>query len=352
MNIYTVTLDGLGDIIDTFASVIWNMQFFGLNDFELVVPATDKNLMILSPRTLLVREADIVSDGYDNVMMIENITVDFDTEKGWTITCSGGGLKKILGQRIVWSQTNLTGKVEAGIRKVINENVVNPSVQIRKIQNFELETAHGYTETFDMQLLGENIADWLTEICQTYGYGWDVVIRNGKYRFVLKKGVDRTYDQSDVVPVVFSPEYDNLMSSSYIYESKDFSNAALIGGEGEGTDQKTATIGTASGLDRHEAFIDGSSVSSNGEIITLATYLKMLQDYGKEQLAKAAFTEKVEGKIVQNNMYTFGVDYFLGDIVQISNTFVDATSRIIELIYSEDENGSQLIPTFGNWEGE
>lgn len=352
MNIYTVTLAGLGDIIDTFASVIWNMQFFGLGDFELVVPATEKNLTILAPHVLLVREPDIVANGYDNVMRIENITVDFDTEKGWTMTLSGGGLKKILGQRIVWAQTNLTGSVETGIRQVITENVINPSVAARKIPNFVLETAHGYTDTFDVQLFGEKISDWLTEVGQTYGIGWDVVIRNGKYQFTLKKGTDRTYDQNAVVPVVFSPEYDNLLSSSYVYESQEYSNAALIGGEGEGTDQITASIGSATGLNRFETYIDGSNVSSNGEIITLQTYINMLKNYGKEQLAKTAFTEKVEGQIVQNDMYELGRDYFLGDIVQIKNSFVEATSRIIEIIYSEDENGGQLIPTFGNWEGE
>lgn len=352
MNLYTVDLSGTKDIIDTFRSVIWTVQFFGMNDFELVVPATEKNLSVLTPGTLLVREADITEAGFKNVMMVENITIDFDTEKGWTMTCTGGGLKKILNQRIVWKQTNLSGTVEDGIRQVITENVISPSDSARKIANFVLDTKKGYTETFDLQLLGESIGTWLSECGQTYGYGWDVAIRNGKYVFLLTKGVDRTYDQTAVVPVVFSPEYDNLISSSYIYESNEYSNAALIGGEGEGESQRTATIGTATGLNRFETYIDGSGVSSNGEIITVQTYMQMLRDYGKEQLAKTSFTEKVEGKIVQNDMYTIGVDYSLGDIVQIKNSFIDATSRIIEIIYSEDEDGSQLIPTFGSWEGE
>ena len=38
---------GITDLVDVFASVIWNMQFYGPGDFELVVPATDKNINTL-----------------------------------------------------------------------------------------------------------------------------------------------------------------------------------------------------------------------------------------------------------------------------------------------------------------
>lgn len=351
MDIYVLDgINGVSDIVDTFESVIWNMQFFGANDFELVVAGTPENINKLAIDKLLVRDVDMSNGVYKNVMMIENRELTFDIDKGWILKVSGGGLKKILGRRVVWTQTNITGKVETGIRQVITENVISPTISARAIANFTLDSEQGYTDTMDIQLFGENIAEWLESCGKTYGIGWDIYIDNGNYVFTLKKGVDRTYNQNEVTPVIFSPEYDNLISSTYRFNRSTYKNAAIVGGEGEGTDQRTASVGTASGLERFETYVDGSTVSSNGDIITAATYIKMLQDYGTEQLAGTAYTENIEGQVIANGMYNLNEDYFLGDIVQIVNiNDISATSRIIELIYSEDENGHSLIPTFSDW---
>lgn len=352
MDLYILNgLNGVTDVIDTFQSVIWNMQFFGANDFELVVPGTPKNIQRLQVGKYLVRDVDMSANEYHNVMLIESRELEFDIDKGWILTLRGGGLKRILARRVVWTQTNLTGLVETGIRQVITDNVINPANSNRKIANFVLDSVRGFTDTFDVQLLGENIAEWLESTCKLYGIGWDIYIKNGNYVFTLKKGTDRTYGQSAVDPVVFSPEFDNLISSTYTYSIDDYSNAALVGGEGEGTSQKVASIGTAAGLDRFETYIDANGVSSNGEIITLETYMKMLQDYGLEQLANSAFNEKFEGNVIPNGMYNLNEDYFLGDLVQIENeNGISAVSRINEIIYSEDSNGWSLIPTFSDWE--
>lgn len=353
MDIYVLDgLNGKSDIITTYESMIWNMQYFGQNDFELIMAATAENINLLKPGTYLVRDIDITENTYNNVMVVQNYKLDFDLEKGWLLTVTGKGLKNdLLKRRIVWTQTNLTGLAEVGIRQVITDNVISPTDSSRAIDNFVLDTINNFTETIEMQLLGENIAEWLEEICTTYGYGWDVYIKDSQYVFKLYKGTDRSYDQTEVNPVVFSPEYDNLLTSSYSYNMTEYKNAALIAGEGEGTSQRTATIGTASGLNRYEAYIDGGSVSSNGEIITLETYIKMLQEYGQTQLDQTAFTESFSGDIDPNGLFTINQDFFLGDIVQVDNEKgISAVPRIIEIIYAEDENGSSTVPTFSEWE--
>lgn len=352
MDIYVLNgLNGISNVLSTYQSVIWNTQYFGLNDFQLVVAATKENLNMLKVGTYLVRDEDISGNTYKNVMVIQNYQLDLDSEKGWIITVTGKGLKSIIGQRIVWAQTNLTGRAEVGIRQVITENIISPSVSARAIQNFVLDTINNFTETIDIQLFGENIADWMQEICTTYDYGWDVYIKNSKYVFTLYKGTDRTYDQSVVPPVVFSPEFDNLLSSSYKYDMANFKNAALIGGEGEGTSQRTAAVGTATGLNRYESYVDGSSVSSNGEIITVEQYIKMLEEFGQTQLNQTAYTQSFSGDIDPSGLYQINQDYFLGDLVQIENeNGITAAPRIIEIIYAEDENGTSIVPTFSEWE--
>lgn len=355
-------LDGLqGDvnIIDTFQSVVWNMQFFDMSDFELIVPGTAKNFQILKKGAMLVRSVDIVVDPenpanvtYKNVMQIEKRKLTFNIEDGWILTVGGPGLKKIVGRRIVWNQINMSGMAEDAIRQVITDNIISPADQARAIPNFTLAPKKGYTEQIEAQVFSENIADWIKSECEIYGYGWDVYIVNGKYVFDLAKGTDRSYDQSAVTPVVFSMVYDNLISAGYEEDAEETFNVALIGGEGDGTDQITESIGTASGLDRYEGYIDASSVSSNGEIITLETYKQMLIEYGKTQMVKKQDKEEISGEINHEKPYKLNEDYFLGDIVQLQNVFYDAKSRITELIYSEDESGSITLPTFGAWTDE
>lgn len=338
------------DIITTFKSCIWNVQYFGQNDFELIMDAS--KIGAVQPGNRLVRTDDVSNGVFKNVMAIQNFEMSFDSESGWLLKLTGHGLKNdILRRRIVWTQTNLDGTVEGGIRQVITENVISPSDTDRKIDDFRLDTANGFTETIDAQLFGENIAEWLETVCMTYGYGWDVYIDNGDYVFTLYKGTDRTYSQNVNPVVVFSPEFDNLLTSTYSYNLQTYQNAAMIGGEGEGTSQRKAYIGSATGIDRYEAYIDGSSVSSNGEIITEAQYIKMLQEYGQLEINKTEMQETFSGSIDYQHPFEINEDFFLGDLVQVENEKgITAAPRITEVIYSEDDNGFTVVPTFSEWE--
>lgn len=352
MDIYVMDgVNGIIGLIDNYNSVIWNVQYFGKNDFQLVTAANDANMDLLQEGRLLVRESDIKLDNYNNVMLIEKVQIDLDSEKGWLLTVTGKGLKNLLSRRVVWSQITSTGTVETTIRQAITDNAINPTDPNRSIPNLVLDSLQGFTDTADIQLLGENLAEWLESICTTYGYGWDIYIKNHQFVFKLYQGTDRSYNQSSVVPVVFSPEYDNLLSSSYSYDKSGYINAALIGGEGQGTAKRTASIGTASGLARFETYVDGSSVSSNGEIITVEEYTALLQSYGKEQIAGSQITKSFDGEVIPDGLYKLNTDYFLGDIVQIQNEKgISATPRIIEIIYADDENGTSVVPTFSEWE--
>lgn len=353
MDIYVLDgLNGAIGMIDSYQSVIWNMQYFGRSDLQLVTAATEANLELLQVGKLLVRDMDMNNGTYQNVMLIESRSIAFDDESGWLLTITGKGLKDILSRRIIWQQLNYDNvTVEDIIRDVLTQNVISPTDANRTIPNFILGQKQGFMDTAELQLFSDNIADWLENVCTQYNYGWDIYISGGKYVFNLYKGTDRTYNQTAVPPVVFSPEFDNLYSSTYSHNQDNYVNAALVGGEGDGTDKRTTTIGTATGLERYEGYIDGSSVSSNGEIITVDTYLNLLKSYGEEEIKQFQKTQTFEGQIEPNGMYKLNVDYFLGDVVQIENEKgIQATPRITEIIYSEDSNGVNIVPTFSEWE--
>lgn len=348
-------MDGLGgvsDMLEIYESLIWTVQYFGASDFQIVTTATEENIKKLAIGRYLVRTEDAKEGGeFQNVMVIEGQKLEYDADKGWMLTVTGRGLKSILSRRIVWKQTTMSGSIEKAARQIVTDNIINPEDSARAFPNFIMEDERGYDDAAEFQLFGENIADWLASIGESYGCGWDVYIKGGNYVFKFYKGEDRSYNQTKNTPVVFSEEYDNLLSSTYTHSAENFGNAALIGGEGEGTNKRTAAVGESAGLERFEKYIDGSGVSSNGQIITLETYAKLLEDYGREQLANTKSAEKFSGEIQPDGIFKINKDYYLGDIVQIdTKRGITATPRIIEIIYAEDGSGVSVVPTFSEWE--
>lgn len=347
-------LNGTVGLIDSYESLIWNMQFFGLSEFEFVVPFTPQNNEVLKNGRLLVRSVDMKNGQFNNVMKILSRKIEWDVEKGWMMTLTGQGLKCILNQRIVWQQCTMEGRVEKIVRLILEDNIINPADPNRRISTMVLDPEAGIMDTYSTddeaaQLVGNEIGNWLVEFATKYAFGWDVYISGGQYHFKLIKGTNRTFDQNVVVPVVFSPEYDNLVTSIYTEDISGYKNAAVVGGEGEGAGRRVVTIGDKADMDRYEAYIDASSLSSN-TIITLPVYMKLITDYGNEQLKITQESQKFEGEVLPNGMYSLDEDYFLGDMVQIENeNGIRAKSRITEVIYSEDSNGWSLLPTFSDW---
>ena len=330
-------------VLDVFQSAIWTPRYYDVGDFEIQVTASSDIVELLREENLLVRQDD------DMVGVIERINLRTDPDYGSFLLISGRDAKSILERRIVWNQTNLSGTVENCIRRLITENVVSPSDPNRKIPNFILGDLKGFTERMEMQVTGDNLLEVITKICQTYGYGFSIRISGGNFVFDLYKGEDRSFDQSVNPRVRFSPEFDNVITVEYESDRSNVKNVALVAGEGEGSDRKTVSVGSGSGLTRREMYVDARDVSTNNGEISASTYNAMLSERGAEKLTEFGVITSFFGQIEPAVNYTYKEDYFLGDIVQIENEYgVSSAQRITEMIECEDENGYSLTPTFDN----
>lgn len=353
MNIYVLNKSfEMINVIDEYESIIWTPRYFTYGDFELYLSADVSLLLGLQVGYYLVREQDIDGNTYKNVMIIRNLEISTDAENGNHLTVTGYCLKSLLSRRIVVNQTTLSGDVVSCIQQLINENIINPTNNARKINNFILGNNYVInTYTMKQQITGKNLEESISKICMTYGYGYDVYISNGNFVFYVYEGADRSYNQTTNPCVVFSPEYDNLLSSDYIVNNDNFANAAVVAGEGEGTARKKVTVGTATGLDRYEVWIDSRNTSSNNGEISDAEYTELLTEEGVESLSEMVTTTTFSGEIDSTINYVINQDYFLGDIVQVENDYgILATTRITEIIESEDDTGSSIIPTFAEME--
>lgn len=335
-------------VIDNYQSIIWTTRYFTPGDFELYIPASRNLLNLLQVDNMLVRDKDMSGDECRNVMLIRNIEIQSDAETGDSFIITGQCLKSIIARRVVTEQTNLSGSVETCLQSLITQNIINPSDSDREISNFILGTDGSLTAaSMTMQITGDNLAEALAEICATYGYGWDVFIKGSNLVFYIYEGKNRSFNQNTNPHVVFSTEYDNLLSSDYKEDRSEYANVAVVAGEGEGTARKKATVGTATGINRFEIWVDQRDTSSNDGEITENEYQELLEQAGIEALTEMGITTEFSGEVLPDVNFVLGVDYFLGDVVQIENDYgISKAARITEIIESEDENGPTVIPTF------
>lgn len=325
-------------VIDSYKSLIWTKRYYTYGDFELYIPTNKELLNYLKEDYLLIRDND------DSVMIIEKIEITTSLEEGDFFIITGRSLESILTRRIIWTQTNIsTSNPVNGILRLINENAINPSLANRKISNLSFDSSFSLSATLNVQITGDILMDAITKICKEFGIGFKMILKNGIF-------VCSCY-QGEETEVIFSKEFDNLISSDYISDFTNYKNCGLVAGEGEGTARKTTPIWNTSsepsGLDRRETYIDARDISTNDGEITESEYISKLSQRGKEKLNDFIATKSFESEIETRMTYKYKVDYNLGDLVTIENEFgIISNSRIIEIIESWDETGYSVIPTF------
>ena len=337
--------------LDIFESIIWTDRYYACGDFEIYMPCSEKMLSTLKQDMYLyLRESE-------HIMIIEDIQIDTDVEDGAHLTVTGRSLESILDRRVVWNLTTLSGGLQAGIKQLLNENAISPSDPARAIPNliFEDSTDSKITNlALNAQYYGENLYDVICEVCESNEIGFKITLnKSNQMVFSLYAGTDRSYEQTENPYVIFSPGFDNLLNSNYISSKKTLKTVTMITGEGEGSDKKKAAAecsnGAGSGLNRREMHTDASGISqTDGEnTISDEAYTALLQRQGIDELSQNTRTESFEGEVSSGRTYTYGTDYFMGDIVQNVNEFnIKATSRVTEYIMSQDESGIERYPTF------
>lgn len=340
-------------IIDAFKSMIWVDRYQEAGDFELYVPASAKMI------NLLRIDYYIWFNDSDHTMIIEDLELSSDVEQGNFIIVTGRSLESILDRRIVWKQTNLKGNFQNAIKKLLNDNIINPMKDQnhpdleRKIENFIFEPADDEyicNLKIDTQYTGDNIYDVITTNCKENNIGFKIVLSdNNEFVFSLYKGLDRSYGQLTNPYVSFSPQLENIINSNFYTSKANLKTVTLVSGEGEGASRKTTVVGGGSGLERRELFSDARDISSDTETGTLsdAEYLTLLKSRGLKNLAEYTKKEAFEGEVNTTNLFKYGVDFFIGDVVQIANEYGnEGVAYISEIIYSISDDGITVYPTF------
>lgn len=335
--------------IDSFESLIWTDRYNSAGDFELYMAMEQRWLEYLKVDNYLWTAKS------EHLMIIEQIYITSDSEDGNHLKVIGKSLESILDRRIVWTQTVYRGQFQDCIKKIIEDAIINPSIPERRIENFVFEESTDPRITkadfkMEAEYTGDNLYDIITTLCRDQHIGYKITLNDqNQFVFKLYVGENRTYEQTVYPYVIFSPGYENLINSSYLDSVEIYKTITLVAGEGEGTARKTTTVGDGNGLLRRELFTDARDISSDTDAGTLTNdqYMELLRQRGVENLDDYKHRIAFEGEAETTQMFVFGKDFFIGDVVQTEDEWGHTgESRIVEFIMSQDNNGLSMYPTF------
>ena len=345
-------------IIDVFESFNWTDRYNEAGDFELTLLATPSMISIIKTDYYLYFQQS------EHLMIIEDIEIMTDPEDGNRMKVTGRSLESILDRRIILNKTTITANAhfQNAVFKLIREALGADAESWRKITNFVLsenwsEPLHSMLMEKGAQYTGDNLYETVVEMCKTKKVGFKVLLNSeNNFVFSLYLGVDRTTANQSVVPVIFSPYFENISNTTYYLSVKSLKTINYVAGEGEGSSRRRVVVtrgGTKyTGLTRREMYTDARDIQSEddeGNPINTTTYDNLLKQRGREKITKDenSIAETFEGEVEYRTAFEYGVDYKLGDMVEVADIYGHETpARISEILFSYDEEGFSINPSF------
>ena len=341
-------------ILDSFSSLIWNRKYNSVGDFQLNILFTQELNKLLKIDNIIYKD-----NGECGYIVSKEIKVEDDGTE--SIEVKGKFILEYLERRIIFGTEDINSNLVDAVYSLINNNCIGCCFE-RIIPNLELGEKLDSDILLSKQISYGNLLDTVKEILQPHEIGLkiDFNIKEKKLIFKLYKGINRSINQKVIAPVIFSRSFENVLSQNYLESINNYKNVALVAGAGEGEKRKTLLIGEASGLDRHEVYIDArdiqdtKTIEKNGESIEQEIphqeYMNLLETRGKEKLAEYYDSKTFDSIINSNSNLIYKQDYDLGDVV----TFFDRKwgitmdTRITEISETYNKQGMNINITFGN----
>lgn len=343
------------EVIDLYESCIWTDRYAAKGDFELIVPSSNQFRKLLTPGTQLAHNES------DRIMTVETLDIKRDEEGRTLLTATGVSAEALLDDRVAtdgvswispsqkWLKTGTPGDVCRDIFKLICvDGILNPGDIIPFIQPGTLYPAGSipeHSQAYNFEIPLSSVYSAIKDICDMYDLGFRLV-RDGdksKLYFEVYTGNDRTTQQSVRTPVIFSPDFDNLMNVSEFMSLADTKNVAYVFTKNGSliVYGDEATSDTA-GFDRRVLQVDALDIEDPAGPDLDALMLKR----GLEELAAHRPLAAFDGELSKLSKYKYLRDYGLGDLVEMRNTNGAINHmRVTEQIFVSDEQGDRSYPT-------
>ena len=377
LEVFDFELNRLG-LIEMYSTITYTLKFVDVGSFELKCAINKQNVKLIQKNRFLWIEDEVCG-------IIQYISSS--TDDG-TITAKGKLAKEMLNWRWVYPCFVKTGEPAALAESIVNIHCVNPSESKRKMRGLVIGNAVYVINKphITYQKTGDTVLTSVQNISTANNLGFEIYFnpRNvNPFKFVMLEGKDRTIGNKDGnKPVVFSRDFENIVSGSYEYNDDSFRNIALVAGEtADGSNNENAArtflvvdqVGSenASSFYRKELYVDARDLQSEyseeattkddeGNDVTETVQKKMteqeynatLSNRGFEKMGETLVEESYESQIRTDarTIYQFGKDYTYGDYVTVidKSLGIMLNAQITEMQIVYDANGYDYIPTFGN----
>ena len=340
-------------VVEDYEKLEIERNYCQLGELNLFIAGSKENIELLQPDRILTT-VDNPEIGY----VIRHF--EYVDEKGSLIEIIAPSLNSLIGTRTVLGQQRFYGNVEDVIKGFVNANAINPANPRRIIPNLRLAPNTGVIGTTDEVKVGGQLDEYLYELCNKFEMSFDVVMNHENKTFDLTtwEGVDRSTQQSINSRVIFSKEFDNVITQNYVKSELDKRTTAVVAGEGEGNERTYVTVyDELSGFDRVELFVDARDLQSeyiddNGDshTMTSAEYETALENRGLSKLTEHEPIETFESEVDLFSQFVYGRDFSLGDVVSTVN---DELSKVLHARVSVaklicDKKGIDFKVDFGS----
>ncbi len=360
------------DVIDGFESIIWTERYYGDSAVELVVPPTMEMIQKLPVGTFLSLDLS------DEVMILESMTIedgkmkltgisllswlnnrfirttDKHEDQHWYIegATAGGTLWTIVYNMCCQGSPYLDGTNPTGITDP--EQLVIPGLGLIAYDDsgptIKVGVPYGPVYTA------------LREIATTYEIGMQIILNevtDTSYSLGFRdyKGLNRASDQTDNPVVRFSPQMDSFTDIKELQSIAALKTLVYAFASGlkpnEGEPELTTVPGVSSlsgpeytGFDLRALMVFPSDITTDMVGGDTAKVVEILNSRALDEITDNQFIKTVDGEIVPDNQFKYGVHYNLGDIIEVEgNSGVVQTARITEYIRSQDSAGEKAYPT-------
>lgn len=338
-------------IIDTYESVLWVDRYDTPGEFEIYTSVTEDLLKYPVPNNYL----KFVDS--DKLMIIEDLEITTAVEDGNHIKITGRSLESILDRRVISTvanaqDLNVSGSLQTTIKTLLTNNLISPTDTARIIPSFIFEESTDQNIidlTYENQFKGVTVLEIVEQMCQARDIGFKVTLNDAnQFVFKLYKGTDRSYNQDVNSYVIFHPNFDNIIKADYKENNSDAKTFCYLHAtysNGSSTVDKILTKGEGEGLNRKEVYVDSSISKDDG--VSMTDWEKQLDEDASASLSERKVKKEFDGECETQRMFTYGKDFFLGDVVQVADEYGHETpSRITEYLWSISDSGVENYPTF------
>lgn len=360
MEVYT--LDSLyrrEEMIEDHESLIWTERYAKYGDFELHIASTRRT------RALLKADACLSMSESDRPMRIKTVEDSVDADNRKMLVAKGRSFESMMYDRVAkeslsnlttspsWKITGLTPTAVA--RKIFHDicvtGVLSPYDIIPFIHEGSSLVASNISEPSDIitvEIEPTTVYDAIANLAEIWDFGFRILRQDddSKLWFDVYMGSDRTTGQATLPAVVFSPQLDNLQNTTQLTTVENAKNVAYVYSPGGFQMVYADDVDTdVSGFDRRVMVIKADDITVENYPVP-ADLTAALMQKGKEELAKARTYQAFDGEISQVSQYKPGVDYNLGDLVEMRDyDGVTNEMRVTEIIYASDSEGERSYPS-------